>query len=253
MTPKISILLASYGPQSQRYLDCCFRSLEAQTCQDFELIHVSSGDFIPRSRVDFVKGWKHLVLQDRHHFPAAIDKAYKMTNPNTEYIMLLNDDVILQKHCIHLMKLTLENLAGKNAILNPKSNCDDNGRFYMTLTPFTEIKYRIEQMEELVDKVIDFEHRQTFGVIRQHQVHFYCTLMTRKCWEEVGGIDPNFKTGFDDQDFCDRAKKKGYAPSIALHAYALHGSGVSADAFLSKEERDFNEQYYKEKHGFGTP
>lgn len=246
-TPKISVLLASYGPQSQRYLDLCFKSLAAQTFKDFEVIHVSSGEYLPHHLTVGPMNLRHEHSPGRLHFPSAIAEAYELSDPDTEYILLLNDDVIMQKHCLEVLLMTLK--AAPWTIVNPKSNCDDNGRFYCSLTPFEALQYRIDDMEKLCDSVIDFHSNQTdFLLVRQPQVHFYCTLMTRKCWTDVGGIDTNLKTGFDDADFCKRAVQKFYSPCIAMHAYALHGSGVSADIHITQEDRDFNQKYFFEKH-----
>ncbi len=249
MTPKVSVLLASFGEQSQRYLNLCFRSLEAQTMQDFEVIHVSSGPFSPNPTGNRTR--RHIHSPDRLHFPEAIDMAYKYSAPSSECILLLNDDVIMQKNCLRLLYETT--MAAQTCILNPKSNCDDNGRFYASEGRFFKLQYRIEEMEELYKDVIDFNNdRQPFLIVKQPQVHFYCTMMTRKCWNDVGGIDVNLKTGFDDADFCLRARAKGYFPVIAMHAYALHGSGVSADLHITQEDRAFNEKYFNEKHAFGV-
>lgn len=258
---KISVLLASYGAQSRRYLDLCFRSLAAQTFGEFEVIHVSSGEFDPwrpDSKKEHCKSITreifsefpsisgiHYHSYERLHFPAAIAKAYERTDPDTEYIMLLNDDVILQEDCINRLLNTVK--LGP-MIVNPQSNCDDNGRFYLSGSPFTKLQYRIEEMEELYPEVIKYDNLIRPLLFRQPQVHFYCTMMTRKCWEEVGGIDVNLKTGYDDADFCLRAKQKGYEPVIAMHAYALHGSGVSADIHLTQDDRAFNEKYFMAKH-----
>ncbi len=244
MTPKISILLASYGPQSQKYLDLCFKSLEAQSFQDFEVIHVSSGDYEPQMK------WgtddKHYHSWPRLHFPAAVAKAHELSNPKSEFIMLLNDDVILTKHCVSQLYTAARS---GPFLVNPASNCDDNGRFYWRyFDKFSKLQYRIEEMEQIYHAVVDFVPDQNFLLVKQPQVHFYCTMMQRRIWDVVGGIDANLKTGFDDADFCLRAQEFGVVPVIAMHAYALHGSGVSADLHLSQEDRAFNQKYFIEKH-----
>lgn len=255
--PNISVLIASYGPQSDRYLDLCYRSLTKQQiphCDFFEVVHVSSGDYEPGKValgewfpdgecVGFDVIQHH--SKKRLHFPAAIAKAYELSNKESDCIMLLNDDVILQKDCIGKMY----DLAMKGPlIVNPRSNCDDNGRFYWSMSPFPSLQYRIEAMEKLFDQVVNYEAYHPFLVVKQPQVHFYATMMQRKIWDDVGGIDTRFLTGFDDTNFCVRAIKKGYQPVIAMHAYALHGSGVSADLYLTPEDRQFNEDLFREIH-----
>lgn len=235
----ISIMLASYGPQSQRYLDLCFKSLKAQTLQEFEIIHVSSGEFKPKSQAH-----NHIHSYERLHYPAAVAKAYENTKPNYPLILFLNDDVILNKECLYKMAKTLE--LGR-FIINPMSNCDDNGRFYLSSSKFNKLQYRIDEMEKLCYDVIEHKHEFPFFLFPMPQAHLYCSMMRRDDYEKIGGIDIKYLTGFDDKDLSLRAKKQGVNPMVASHAYALHGSGVTADLHLTVEDRRFNQNYFMEK------
>ncbi len=249
MANKLSILIASFGPQSQRYLNLCFKSLEAQTFQDFEVVWISSGDFKPTYQSQpgrrFTMG-KGFHVPERLHFPAAIAKAYELSDPNSEYVLLLNDDVVMARTCIEKLYHVASRVP---CLVNPRSNCDDNSRFYYTDSPFKEVQYKIDEMEKLADSAINFEDHYPFTLLKQPMVHFYCTMFSRKMWEDVGGIDIILRTGFDDRDMSMRAVEKGYVPLIAMHAYALHASGATADLHLSQSDRNFNLEYFKQKHG----
>ncbi len=244
--PKLSILLASYGSQSQRFLDLCFRSLEAQSFKDFELIWVSSGEFKPTYPGEYVfRGTAH-HSPERMHFPAAISKCYELSDPKSEYLLLLNDDALMAKTCIEKLYYVASRVSG---LVNPRSNCDDNSRFYYTNSPFNKLQYKIDEMEQLADQAINFEDNYPFTIIKQPMIHFYCSMLSRKIWEATGGIDINLKTGFDDQDMCIRADKKGHPSLVAMHAYCLHASGATADEHLSQNDRNFNQEYFNQKHG----
>jgi GT2 family glycosyltransferase len=57
-----------------------------------------------------------------------------------------------------------------------------------------------------------------------------CMLVRRKCWDDVGGFDPNYSFGqFEDVSFCWHAREKGWRifvqPRAVLFHYE-HGSGV---------------------------
>lgn len=236
----ISILLASYGPQSQRYLDLCFKSLKAQTFQDFEVIHVSSGEFKPSSQAT-----QHFHSNERLHYPSAVAKAYEHSNPANPFILFLNDDVILNKRCLFYM---VNASALGNMIINPLSNCDDNGRFYLTETKFNKLQYRIDEMEQICDDVVTHEHEFPFLLFPMEIAHLYCSMIRRETYEAIGGIDTAYRTGFDDRDLSNRAKRVGANAMVFTKAYALHGSGVSADLHLTLDDRQFNQKYFMEKH-----
>lgn len=255
MSPKLSILLASYGPQSQRYLDLCFRSLAAQTFQDFELIHVSSGDFVPVSyatRERLVPGtFSH--SDDRLHFPAAIAKAYELSDPSSEFILLLNDDTIMHRTCLAAMTDCLE-VVPYEMILNPKSNNDSCGMFYVTRAgipsmPYFKFHHEYEEIVPHVDEIINDSFLNPFTLVTMRFNPFYCTMMKRSTYEKVGRINPEFKTNLDDLDFAKRAQKLGIAGMAALHAFCFHFSGTSSSKYKTPEEEIFNKELFFKLHG----
>jgi GT2 family glycosyltransferase len=243
MTPEISVLLATYSTDgsNQEYLDLCLKSLAAQTYQNFEVVLVSSGFELPRVKQEKVF---HFHSKDRLHFPAAIKAANLLSNKGSKFIFLLNDDVILNKFCIDRLHSVV---AANDLFVNPHSNCDD-GRFYISNLPYNKVQYRIDEMKSLCDEIIQREEWYPPFLLFQDIVHFYATMMRRDTYERLGGIDENFKTGFDDRDLSWRAQSEGIKSAIYLPAYALHASGVSADKYLSQEDREFNQNYFIKKH-----
>ncbi len=246
---KLSILTASFGDQSQKFIDLCYRSLAAQTFQDFEVVHVSSGEFIP-----MVKGALHYHSDERMHYPAAIKHAFDLSD--SEYILMLNDDVILSDQCLQSMVNFLDQSA-HDTILNPMSPCC-NGRAYMAPLGFsdggenhfyTKNHYSYEEMATNVDHIIkrSFIHSPMF--FPTNQVWFFATMLKRSTWNKVGGIDPTFRSGFDDKALSLVAKKMGINVGIFTGASVFHFSGSTADIHLSDEDRAFNPQYFKEKYG----
>lgn len=246
----ISILLATFSNDnaSQRYLDLCLRSLAAQTEINFEICLVSSGKYKPSTGDNplILSRLKHKHFYEQTHFPMAVAKAYEMTDKKTEFIMFLNDDTVLNMDCIRHMK---EVCSLWPMLVNPKSNCDDNGRFYISDTPFNKLQYRIDELEEIANRVMYAIPPQPKLVVFQDRIHLYCSMMKRELYDKVGGIDTNYLTGFDDSDLSYRARKAGIVPSVAMHAYCLHASGVTADKYLTNEQRQFNEKYFKKKFG----
>ena len=250
----ISVLLASYGSQSQKFLDLAYRSLVAQSFQDFEIIHVSSGDFEPKTPT-MPKKKKHIHINQRMHYPSAVECAYRHASKDSEFIFLMNDDVILHKDTIKTM---LEISLLGDVIVNPMSSCC-NGRFYQAPLGFTKNngelsvyrknQYKYDEMAPFANDIIErsLVHSSTF--FYQHHVCFFATMMRRTTWDKLGGIDVNFKTGSDDEDMSIRARKLGIHCGIATGASVFHFSGSTADEHLTKEDREFNIKYFNEKHG----
>jgi GT2 family glycosyltransferase len=58
-----------------------------------------------------------------------------------------------------------------------------------------------------------------------------CLLVRRRCWEDLGGLDPDFFLYYEDVDFCRRARAAGwsvrYEPALSVvHHRPLHARPV---------------------------
>ena len=87
------------------------------------------------------------------------------------------------------------------------------------------------------------------GLIIQDFVAFYATLIPKKVWDIVGTLDPKFKTGQDDLDYCKRAKKCNIGSFVALSSFVFHFGGVTADEVLNWDIRMANINYFTQKWG----
>jgi GT2 family glycosyltransferase len=252
LTPKISILIAHYHESAQPFLDACLKSLESQTFREFETIVVSSNH---RPKLSGIVD-KEVHSGTRLHFPAAISRAYEMTNPETESILLLNDDCIMGRDCLGALYHTLSTHP-MEMILGARSNCGPIMGFYHTDSRFLSARgsisvgpqFRYDDVKDFVPDMIQNAVDYPPGIFQVPFSPFFCTLIKRSTYEKVGRIDPNFKTGSDDSDFAKRASKLGIGCYVALHATCFHASGVSADVGLTAEDREFNHRLYAEKHG----
>lgn len=248
---KLNILLATYGKTNQAYLDKCLRSIEAQTYTDYKVILVSSGDYWSTS--SFPSGKLHRIHSgERWHFPKAIHEAYKSIDDDCELICILNDDVILNSRCLETMAHVVNGLQSCPLIVNPSSNCDQHRAFLKDIkingVELNKQQFRINEIGTFqTENIVQGPYNAEPMLIFRDWTAFYCTMMKRSTWETVGGIDPNYKTGQDDLDFCLRASKLGIRSAIVNHAFAFHFSGVAADQHLTDQDRSFNVKYFNEK------
>jgi GT2 family glycosyltransferase len=52
-----------------------------------------------------------------------------------------------------------------------------------------------------------------------------CMLIRRECYEQVGGLDPNFFINVDDADYCKRVHDQGWAIQFLAEATVIHIMG----------------------------
>lgn len=247
----ISIILATYLEDNQKYLDLCLNSIASQTYKDYEVILVSSGSYKPTH-----PSWvQHVHSDQRLHYPEAINLGVSKTKDTD--LLLLNDDCILTENALENMVMGL----GKNEIiLNATSNCDNHYAYSLIMgyedNEFRHLQkrfYRYDELAPIVDKLITAKSIYPPGFIQREFVCFYATIIPRSVWNKVGELDSNFKTGQDDVDYCRRAKKMGVSCGVALNALIWHFGGVSADQCLDDKTRNTNIEYYKSKWGDYPP
>lgn len=219
---------------------------------DMEVIVVSSGSYKPNTH-----GYRNVHSEERLHYPSAINLGVKSSDPDVPFIMLCNDDIIFSHKSLEALLHSRH--SGVKGIFNPLSNCDLS-HLYFAGIPITKkdgaIQYmstrffRYDDAKEYLDQMMKMKSIYPAGLFRAPEfIAFYATLMSREVWNEVGGLDDNFKTGQDDLDFCKRAIKIGIYPFVAINSLIYHFGGVTADQCLTKEDRQYSIDYYKEKHG----
>lgn len=246
---KVSVLIAHYHEEAQPFLSACLKSLEAQTFRDFETILVSSNHQPDVSKIPD----KEFHSSTRLHFPAAIEKAYELADPSSQFILLLNDDAIMAKDCLENLVSTMENCSFE-MILGPRSNCGPIMGWYFSITGFKfegqnrtlGPQFRYPEIEPYINSIIHESISYPFGLFQIPFSPFFCTLISRSTYEKVGKINPKFRTGADDKEFADRAARLGIRSYVALHAAVAHASGVTADLSLTDEDRNFNFQLLRE-------
>ena len=217
----ISIVVVTHLESNKKYLDSCLQSIANQTLSPdkYETIVVSSGEYQP----SLAKWCKGVHVDTRMHYPEAVNYGVKHTDPKSKYLLILNDDTILTKESISNM---LMGLGDSQIILNPLSNCDNhfmynlilgyerNGQFETMNKRF----YRYDEWEKIQPNLMNARSIYPPGIVARDFVCFYATIIPRSVWNKVGELDPNFKTGQDDVDYCRRAKKLGIASGVALQS-----------------------------------
>jgi GT2 family glycosyltransferase len=76
-----------------------------------------------------------------------------------------------------------------------------------------------------------------------------CLLVKKSLWDEVGGLDTDFKISLNDVDFCLKLREKGYLNVFTPFAELYHYESVSRGLDDSGEKA---ERYNKESEHFRT-
>lgn len=245
--PKVSIIVTAYLPESKPYLDNCMRSIQNLDYpkEQIETLIVTPSWYKPEYENAKVI---HPTMGSAYHNPVAVNFGMNAASKDSKFLMMLNDDVILTRECLRNM---VRSAGEADVCLASTSNCDNHG-FYQLAFPYglTERQYRIEEIGDRVNQLMNCQSLYPSGFIYPNTLYLYANLYPRKVWERVGPFDENFKTGFDDTDWCLRAQRAGVKLAICLDALIWHCSGASADKTMGKLDSDIraeNEKYFRQK------
>jgi len=259
LLPKVSLIVVTYLKANDKYLDLCLRSINNLDYprEKLDIILVSSGEYKPpKPLIDLPI--RHFHSEKRLHFPEGVNFGVMHAAPDTQHLLLLNDDTILTKDSLHNL---VWRIGDADMILQPISNCD-NMCFYslclsykkgQELKVFDKRFYRYDDVKEDTQYMMNAQSNYPPGIFLRDFVCFYATLIPKRVWDKVGPMDIRFMTGQDDCDYCLRAKKLGIPAAVELSSLIWHAGGVSADQVLTMEIRKANIEYYRAKHGVMPP
>lgn len=208
--PLTSIVIPTYN--GLHLLREAIASIRNCTSEPYELIIVDNGS--TDGTIPYLQ--EHNIVFISHPantgFPVACNWGLRLARG--EYLMLLNNDVLVTDHWLGnmLQHLKRDPLIG---IVGPLSNFVSGKQQIAMTGSYTETASRVMAEAygqfEITNRVIGF-----------------CMLFRRELREKIGWLDERFSPGhFEDDDYCYRARLAGYRIAIAKDAYVYHHGSAS--------------------------
>jgi GT2 family glycosyltransferase len=219
----VSVIIVTTG--KYEYLQPCLESVSAQTYPEFEIIIIDNlhNPLLQQKILNDFKEINLFLTPENLFYCAALNKGIEMSKG--EFILCLNDDVILDKKFIDeaLRGFSIDNKVGlvSGKILRfDKKTIDSTGLFLNYWRTAKERGYGCKDKGQ-------FEKEEfIFGV--NGAVAFYRKMMLEDIREGNEYFDTDFHIFYEDLDIAWRAKRfgwKGYYIPSAL-AYHLRGGTV---------------------------
>ncbi|MGA1874719.1 MAG: glycosyltransferase [bacterium] len=199
------------------YTKKCEASIRKYTPEPHEII------FIDNNSHDGTVRWlrrlihenkNYKLIENRENFGFAKGCNQGMAASSGEFVLLLNNDVIVTEGWLAGMLECLKN-DPKTGIVGPMTNHISGMQKVMS----ADYKTR-EQMQEYARL---FREKHRYRRVPQRRVVGFCMLFRRELVEKIGGLDKRFGSGnFEDDDFCLRAELEGYRNCIAGDVFIHH-------------------------------
>jgi len=239
--PKINVIVLTYNNLEINQL--CIKSiLEKTAYPNYELIIVDNcstdGTREYLSRLAQEKSHVKVLLNDENLGFAAGNNV-GMKQADGAYIVLLNNDTLITRGWLTTLAKHMEN----NKMLGmcgPVTNSIGNE---------AKIKVDYHSMRELERFAYDYTTRHLGEEYQNvHVLAFFCTIIRKNVVEECGYLDESYGIGmFEDDDYAETVKSRGYSLTIAEDAFIHHFHGVS---FNKLEDEQFQKVFSQNKEKY---
>jgi len=205
----------------------CIDSLYSYTEEEFELIIVDDdSDREMKGYLNSLLSATIITNEESIGYPKSVNKALDIAKG--EYIAIVNSDLVFTPDWFPKIVKHFESNS-KIGLIGPTSNEVNN------------IQHRSANRP-------DISYQATDSLI------FFCVVITRKCLEEVGGLDEDFSPGgMEDAYYCVKAKDLGFEVGIARDVFIYHYGSASFrqefgfDATKSKEYAESRKKILRDK------
>ena len=235
-------------------VESCIREIErAGLSGEIIIVDNASSDRYPEKlaattpMVQVIRSEEHLV------FGVAQNRAVKASHG--EYILLFNDDAILQEGSLALMLSALKS-DPRTAATGPTLVFPDGSPQVLYMNK--RLPSVRGMFAEFTGRDLAWRHKRlarkwlTMWDSPEHaaepeQLSGACFLIRREAWDAMGGFDEQFRWVLDDTDLCFRLRKAGWRFRCVEAARVTHYGG------LTHARRDRLEQqldYYKCIYGY---
>lgn len=247
--PKVSIIVVTYN--NLELTRACLASIENLTDYDNLEVIVVDNNSTDGSK-EYLKTWvsnnserKLLLNDDNRGFSAANNQGLKIATG--DYLVLLNNDTYVTPGWVRTLVGHLKR-DSSIGLIGPVTNNIGNE---------AKIDIHYNSMSAMLVESSAYTRRHIGQVYDLNVAAFFCVMITRKTYEQVGSLDEIFGIGFfEDDDYCRRINQLGLRIACAEDVFIHHNLSASFDKLkvsVRNELFEKNKKLYEEKWGLWAP
>jgi GT2 family glycosyltransferase len=217
---KVTIIILTWNGLS--YTKKCLETLRAQTdFQNYEVIVVDNGS--TDGSVEYLQSipWVRVILNSSNQgFAKANNQAIQLCDRGSDVVLLNNDTEIFQRDWLTKLQATAYGTPAIGIVgarLRRPDGMLQHAGTYMPIETFWG--QQIGSQEKDINQYN--EDAEVEGVV------FACVYIKRNVLDEVGPLDEDYFSYFEDTDYCLRAKRHGFKVVCCGSVTVLHHENVS--------------------------
>jgi len=208
----------------------CLQSVVKNTRRPYEIILVDNNssehvcdtarEYLTQNNVNFTI----IVNSENKGFVKATNQAIKLARG--EYIVFLNNDVQVTQGWLSKMISVYKKDPAVGIVGCLASPSEEGWQCVNHLKKKSQWLKDLPEWEgKSIDeyaKIIENKYRGRYRIMGG-MVAFFCTVVKKELIKTVGILSEEYEIGLgDDDDYCERAKRKGYKIALALDTYVYH-------------------------------
>ena len=247
--PKVSVIVLAHNEQA--FTEACLDSLDRfSRYPDLEVIVVdnASTDSTPEFLARWAAGRTYAKwVRSGANTGFSSGNNLGAREASGDYLVFLNNDCYVTDGWVAGM-LAHFRADANLGLLGPVTNRSGN-------ESVIDISYA--DMEQMAVQARRYTRAHRGQRTRPGVLHWFCVMLPRRIWRELGELDEGFGLGmFEDDDYTLRVRAAGYEALCAEDVFIHHHHSASFGR-LPKEEYDAlfarNRQYFESKWGTWTP
>lgn len=248
--PSISVVVLTYN--NWAYTEACLNSLFKRTDYPGRLEVVVADNASSDETVGRLKDWAareprmKLVLNDRNLGFSAGNNTGLAAATGDYLVMLNNDTVVTRGWALTLLRHFQRD--PKLGLLGPATNHIGNE---------SKVPVHYDTLEQMPAAARGWTLAHMGQLHPMRTLAFFCVMMPRAVYEQVGPMDENFGRGFfEDDDYCRRIEQLGLHMACADDVLVHHRLSASFDKVDNGERQalfERNKAYYESKWGAWVP
>lgn len=240
---KLTVILMHHLDENRGYFDLAIRSLEASEGLQFETIVLADSETAPVVPESF----RLIYDRDLNTATKKIHRGIKEASPDTTHYLILSDDVLVTRYTLHQL---MASVGDSKMIMNPMCNGDQGTRFYAPIKIrdwMVPLHADLEDVKGREQDIIDYFTGISLAV-PMPWLSFYCTLIPKTVWDQVGLLDERLETRGNDVDYCYRANALGIPSILNFSAFCFHfGSKTLSKIPMITEQQEAASRILQEK------